>query len=189
MSQKWFLTPSALLALVLPAGLASAQWGPGQQGPLANRERGYESSYYAPTAPTYQSFYYAPVTPVTYQSFYPGSQGNRNVMIHMRVPESAQVWFDGRPTTRQGADREYMSPPLSPGRDYRYRVRVQWLEGGRPVTEVRDVTVHAGDRIDLNFSRNTTSFYYAPVEDTSPIGVSEPTSPSSDRTANPYYPR
>jgi uncharacterized protein (TIGR03000 family) len=194
MSQKWFLTPAALMAFLLPAGLATAQFGPGQQGPLANRESGYESSYYAPAAPTYQSFYYAPAAPTTYQSFYPGSQDNRNVLIHMRVPENARVWFDGRPTTRQGTERDFMSPPLSGGRDYTYRVRVQWMEGGRPVSEVRDVTVHAGDRIDLNFGRTTTSYYYAPLEPTGGIEVSqptysEPTWPSGDRTANPYYPR
>jgi uncharacterized protein (TIGR03000 family) len=194
MSQKRFLTPTALMAFLLPAGLATAQFGPGQQGPLANRESGYESSYSAPAAPTYQSFYFAPAAPMTYQSFYPGSQGNRNVLIHMRVPENAQVWFDGRPTTRQGTERDFMSPPLSGARDYTYRVRVQWMEGGRPVTEVRDVTVHAGDRIDLNFGRSTTSYYYAPPEPTRGIEVSEPTYsapswPSSDRTANPYYPR
>jgi len=165
MSQKWFLTPAALVAFCLAAGLALAQFGPGQQG-----------------------------APTTYQSFYPGSQGNGNVLIHMSVPENARVWFDGRPTTRQGMEREFMSPPLSGGRDYIYRVRVQWMEGGRPVSEVRDVTVHAGDRIDLNFGRTSTSYYYAPPEPMGGIEVSQPSysapsSPSSDRTANPYYPR
>jgi uncharacterized protein (TIGR03000 family) len=88
---------------------------------------------------------------MTSGSSYAGSQAYGSVSIRMRVPENAQVWFDDRPTTRQGTERDFISPPVSAGRYYTYHVRVQWTEGGKPVTEARDVTVRAGDRVNLSF--------------------------------------
>jgi uncharacterized protein (TIGR03000 family) len=185
--------------LLLATQPASAQFGPGQQGPLANRDSGYSS--YAPSR--YQTYYYPPAAPAAYQSFYRGSQANGSVLIRMRVPENAQVWFDDRPTTRQGTERDFVSPPLSAGRYFTYRVRVQWMEGGRPVSEERNVTVSAGDRVDLSFGLTvSSSYYFAPSEGSGWTDTSEGTFrqrrrwlggtsswPSSDRTANPYYPR
>jgi len=71
--------------------------------------------------------------------------------VHVRVPGDADIWFDGAKTTQKGSDREYESPQLVPGQEYRYELRAQWLEHGRTVTQARQVTVHAGDRVNVDF--------------------------------------
>ena len=103
----------------------------------------YAGSYYYPNAAVSYSAYYSPAAPV---------DGNA-VTIRMAVPSGARVWFDGEATSQTGADREFVSPPLTPGREYTYRIRVQWDENGKAVESTRAVAVHAGDRINLVFGR------------------------------------
>jgi uncharacterized protein (TIGR03000 family) len=103
----------------------------------------YTGSYYYPNAETSYSAYYSP----------PATVDANAVTIRMAVPSGARVWFDGEATAQSGADREFASPPLTPGREYVYHVRVQWDENGKAVERDRDVTVHAGDRINLNIDK------------------------------------
>jgi uncharacterized protein (TIGR03000 family) len=103
----------------------------------------YAGSYYYPNGETSYSAYYSPPAPVDANA----------VTIRMAVPSGARVWFDGEATTQTGADREFLSPPLTPGREYVYHVRVQWDGNGKAVERNRAVTVHAGDRINLNIDK------------------------------------
>jgi uncharacterized protein (TIGR03000 family) len=73
------------------------------------------------------------------------------VTIRLRVPEGAEVWFDGTPTLQTGGDRSFVSPPLDPGRTYLYIVRVRWADGGGTVEKTRTVRFRAGDQIGLYF--------------------------------------
>jgi uncharacterized protein (TIGR03000 family) len=77
--------------------------------------------------------------------------GNDTVLITLRVPGSAEVWFDGSKTSQTGRLRSFVSPPLQPGRNYSYEIRARWMEAGRPVEETRKINVRAGDRDTLNF--------------------------------------
>jgi uncharacterized protein (TIGR03000 family) len=65
------------------------------------------------------------------------------VMAHL--PEDARIWFEDAPTKQTGTLRRFFSPPLTPGKDYTYTVRVQWYEDGRWVSQVHSFPVHAGD--------------------------------------------
>jgi uncharacterized protein (TIGR03000 family) len=133
--------------------------------------RGHSSGYYAPgpayTVPTpaytYYSTprYYAPPSQVvgaTYGALESSpyltaaeAEGPRAVQIVVRVPAAATVWFDDSPTSQTGGLRSFESPPLAPDKEYFYRVKVRWQEGGRDVTRTREVAVHAGDRLNLSF--------------------------------------
>jgi uncharacterized protein (TIGR03000 family) len=73
------------------------------------------------------------------------------VTIQMHVPSDARVWIDGDATSQTGTEREYMSPAITPGKDYVYHIRVQWEVNNKMMESTRDVAVHAGDRIDLTF--------------------------------------
>ena len=96
----------------------------------------------------------------TVQSFYPSSgvtpgsaliQANTPAQISLRVPDNAQVWFDGVKTTSSGSVRQFRSPPLTPGQRYTYEVRARWLENGREVTQTQQVAVTAGASARADF--------------------------------------
>jgi uncharacterized protein (TIGR03000 family) len=67
------------------------------------------------------------------------------------VPGNAEVWFDGEKTTSTGTNRQFRSPPLTPGQRYRYEVRVRWVENGREVTQTQQVVVSAGANVNVSF--------------------------------------
>jgi uncharacterized protein (TIGR03000 family) len=124
--------------------------------------RAWRTGYYYPDTGAWYSYPYTVYYPdaqasysYPYTAYYPPDQAIdvNTVTIRMHVPSGAQVWFDGVATSRTGADREFVSPPLTPGREYIYHVRVQWAENGKTVERNRDVTVHAGDRINLNVDK------------------------------------
>jgi len=76
---------------------------------------------------------------------------DRNVVIDVRVPADAEIWFENAKTQQTGMFREFISPTLDRGQDYVYHVRAHWMENGKPVDLNRDLHVRAGDqlRIDL----------------------------------------
>jgi uncharacterized protein (TIGR03000 family) len=71
--------------------------------------------------------------------------------IELRVPADAEVWIDGARTTQTGAVRRFVSPPLPPGREYSYEVRVGWKDAGREVTQSRRLAVRAGSLVPAAF--------------------------------------
>jgi uncharacterized protein (TIGR03000 family) len=73
----------------------------------------------------------------------PAPPDNR-ARIWLAVPADAEVWFDGEPTKQTGGLRQFVSPPLAPGRSYTYAVRVRWTKDGQPVEEERRISVRAG---------------------------------------------
>ena len=114
--------------------------------------RDWRTVYYYPTV------YSSPIagTPsYSYTAFYPQEQtvDTNAVTLRMHVPTDARVWIEDEATSTSGADRSFVSPPLTPGREYVYHIRAQWDENGKTVERKREVTVHAGDRIDLNLGK------------------------------------
>jgi uncharacterized protein (TIGR03000 family) len=67
------------------------------------------------------------------------------VFMVAHLPEDARVWFQGQPTKQTGMLRQFLSPQLTPGQNYRYTVRVQWPEDGQWVSQVHSFPVRAGD--------------------------------------------
>ena len=72
--------------------------------------------------------------------------------VRLQVPAGAEVWFDEHKTVRNGNVREYVSPPLAPGKEYTYEVRVRWQDRGRPMVQTRKVRVRAGARVSIDFT-------------------------------------
>ena len=162
------LIPLAVLGWLLSAGPAVAQnqgysvwlhrydggggWGSSGGGGWRSR------SFFVPPSPAYydyapaftasapvarsQSYYYAPAE---------ASPINHRVTINVTVPADAQIWFDGSATVQTGQQRQFVSPPLEPGRAYTYDVQVNWKQDGREVTRNRRITIHAGDVVNLTF--------------------------------------
>jgi len=57
------------------------------------------------------------------------------IQLMAHVPEDARVWIEDAPTTSTGVERVYKSPPLAPGKEYSYTIRVAWLEDGHWVSK------------------------------------------------------
>jgi uncharacterized protein (TIGR03000 family) len=111
--------------------------------------------------PVAEAAYSAPVYPVqapSYPSIYPISPPlaavtDKTAKVEVRVPDDAEIWFEGQKTSQTGTDRTYSSPSLDAGQDYLYEVRARWSADGKPIDQTRKVTVHAGDHVLVDFLR------------------------------------
>jgi uncharacterized protein (TIGR03000 family) len=72
--------------------------------------------------------------------------------VEVRVPATAEVWFDGKTTSQTGEVRKFETPALPPGQAYTYEVRARWQAAGRDNDEIRKVTVRAGDQLTVDFA-------------------------------------
>jgi uncharacterized protein (TIGR03000 family) len=77
---------------------------------------------------------------------------NSTAQVVVRLPADAQLYFEGIPMELTGPERNFVSPPLTPGRNYQYDVRAVWNdEQGREVVRDRKVPVRAGGRVTVDF--------------------------------------
>jgi uncharacterized protein (TIGR03000 family) len=119
-------------------------------------------SYYSSSYPsgTMGSFY---ATDMSSQGYYGTPTGDmrpdRTVLINLRVPPEAEIWFDDAKTQSTGMFRDFISPPLQPGQDYTYQVRARWMENGQEVTKNRELRVRAGDQLNLDFLGESASAF------------------------------
>jgi uncharacterized protein (TIGR03000 family) len=172
--------PLAVAAVLFTPGAADAGW-PGYRTGYAYRNGygygapvgggiyisgpygSYPYGYYGPTYPSYAPGYYAPtyVSPgkraLTPQVTEPRLANERTpdtrVNVTVRVPIDAEVWFGGQKTRQTGALRHFVSPPLTPGQEYRYEVRAGWTEAGKEVVQARLIAVHPGSRQFVDFTQ------------------------------------
>lgn len=80
------------------------------------------------------------------------SPGNaRPAELLVRVPAGATILIEDRSTTQSGPVRVFETAPLSANRDYTYSVRAELHRAGRSVNEVKQVTVRAGEVVELRF--------------------------------------
>jgi len=163
------LIPLAVLGWLLSAGPAAAQnqgysvwanahgngggssWGSGgglrSRSFIVPRSRAYRYDY-APAViasdpiTRSQSYYYTPAQ---------ASPVNNTVALNLTVPVDAKIWIEGSPTAVGGSLRQFVSPPIQPGHDYTYHIQVSWTKDGREVMSKREISVHAGDVINLTF--------------------------------------
>jgi uncharacterized protein (TIGR03000 family) len=112
---------------------------------------GYYAANSSPAAMTY------PILPAGYNpEAAPAALGlpsNRaRVQVVLPDPE-ASVLFDGNKTSSLGRVRLFDPPELQPGVVYTYKITATWMQGGQPVTDVRNVSVTGGQVTLVNFTR------------------------------------
>jgi uncharacterized protein (TIGR03000 family) len=71
--------------------------------------------------------------------------------LEVHLPDGAEVWIDDMQSKQTGPVREFVSPPLTPGMGYAYRVRARWTQDGRPTEQVQEVLVTSGGRLRVDF--------------------------------------
>ncbi len=77
--------------------------------------------------------------------------------VDLHVPDNAEVWIEGVKMKQTGPLRRFVSPPLRPGQQYQYHVRVTWSENGKPVTRTQTIPIEAGDTSSLAFLPSVTA--------------------------------
>lgn len=80
---------------------------------------------------------------------------DNKAMVQVIVPADAKVWFDGTSTKQTGTDREFVTPKLTPGDNYSYTVKAQWMEDGKPVDRTMKVKVQANKVSLVDFEHPT----------------------------------
>jgi uncharacterized protein (TIGR03000 family) len=123
------------------------------------------NSYYVPSVnvvPAYpettQSLYYTPGTDVRpANDVQPGGDitppaGNR-ARVHVRLPADATLLVDGDATQQTGAERDFVTPPLTPGTTYTYTLKARWMQGDQPVEKTLKVDVQANQTSLADFNR------------------------------------
>jgi uncharacterized protein (TIGR03000 family) len=89
------------------------------------------------------SYYYAPDA---------APEAGNAAVLDVRVPANAEIWLNDYKTKLTGPAREFIYSPLSTDMNYRYHVRVRWMENGQEVVQERDVPVAPGTRTSVQFA-------------------------------------
>ena len=118
----------------------------------------YPTGYaYAPTYAAPQTLVAAPAT-TTYQSFYPPDTAlstlpsANEAIVRVQTAPDAQLWFDGVAMDQKGPIRSFSTPGLKPGDNYKYDVKVRWMDNGTPIERHRTVTVRAGNTVNVDLT-------------------------------------
>jgi uncharacterized protein (TIGR03000 family) len=72
--------------------------------------------------------------------------------IRVIVPKDAKVWFEGTPTHQTGSVRQFVSPPLTAGKQYTYNILATWTEAGRVITQTRSLPVWPNTNASVDFT-------------------------------------
>jgi uncharacterized protein (TIGR03000 family) len=104
--------------------------------------------------------YYSPWIASEYGNL--GMIGGQAALINITVPTNANISFEGKETVQKGVFRQFITPALTPGQDFSYTVEVSWTENGTEVSRSRNITVHAGDIINLSFNSGNNSVSSVP---------------------------
>jgi uncharacterized protein (TIGR03000 family) len=104
-------------------------------------------------APVYSapSYAYGSFSPEETAGYYGRAEADNAAVIDVRLPAGAVVLFGKQKTSSTGPERRFVSPPLTPGKEYVDEVTARWQEGGRQVTRTRSLPVRAGDRLSIAF--------------------------------------
>jgi uncharacterized protein (TIGR03000 family) len=72
--------------------------------------------------------------------------------LTLNVPADSIVYLCDQPMTITGPVREYVIPGLTPGREYRYPVRVEVTRAGQLYRATAEPRIRAGQQMSLAFS-------------------------------------
>jgi uncharacterized protein (TIGR03000 family) len=69
--------------------------------------------------------------------------------ILVRLPADAKLTIDDNPTQSTSAERRFVSPPLQPGREFRYVLKASIVRQGETLTATQNVMVRAGKESEV----------------------------------------
>jgi uncharacterized protein (TIGR03000 family) len=142
---------AATLTLATPA-LSFAGWHGGRGHYHGYRHYGYR--HYGYWGHRYWNGYSCYVAPTYYCPPAPLPCTDNLARICVAVPAAARVWIDGQETAQAGAERNFESPPLVPGKEYTYNVTARWMgPDGKEVSLTRQVDVQANAKVNVDLTQ------------------------------------
>ncbi len=80
-------------------------------------------------------------------------QPGKPAKIEVKVPNKAELWFDGKVTAQTGASRRFVTPPLYPVMRNTYEVRASWVdESGAEIIRKHRVEVQPGESVVVDLT-------------------------------------
>jgi uncharacterized protein (TIGR03000 family) len=74
--------------------------------------------------------------------------------LQLIVPDNAEVYIDGTRIAQTGTTREIVSPPVTPGTRYSYKISVRYTDpSGKAVDDTREIRFQANDWFSIDFTR------------------------------------
>jgi uncharacterized protein (TIGR03000 family) len=73
--------------------------------------------------------------------------------LQLVVPENAEVLIDDHKTTRTGAVRQFVSPPLDPEKSFTYQITIRYRDAnGTTLDGKHSIRVRANDQLRMDFT-------------------------------------
>jgi uncharacterized protein (TIGR03000 family) len=85
-------------------------------------------------------------------AMYRSLDGSQTALLSVSVPAEAKIFINGTATTSSGSERQYVSRGLSNGNRYDYEVRAEITRDGQTVTETKNITLTAGQQVNVSFN-------------------------------------
>lgn len=74
--------------------------------------------------------------------------------LQLLVPQKAEVLVEGVKTSQTGTVRDFVSPPLTPGKNMTYTIAVRYTDAaGKPIEQTHSVRVRANDHLRIDCTR------------------------------------
>jgi uncharacterized protein (TIGR03000 family) len=119
--------------------------------------------------------------------------GDSPAQITVRVPEGAEVWFEGRKTAQEGTTRKFLTPSLAPDRWYTYHLEVHCPGAAGTAVRSQTLTVRAGTWLNLDYSTPAEAKEEPPAPTPPPIALLPDVSPGrkagTPKAASPAQPQ
>lgn len=85
------------------------------------------------------------------------STSSPRATLVVEVPADAKLFIDDQPMKTTSAKRTFQTPPLQPGQQYYYMVRVEVVRDGEVKTETRRVIIRPGEEARAAFPNLETT--------------------------------
>jgi len=89
-----------------------------------------------------------------------GSASTTQIPARLRITiptEKAEIWIEGQKTEQAKRVEDYVSPPLTPGKEYYYEVRARWTDAaGKQVERTRSFPIVPGQPVMLDFTQTAS---------------------------------
>jgi uncharacterized protein (TIGR03000 family) len=85
-------------------------------------------------------------------AMYRSLDGSQTALLSVSVPAETKIYINGTATTSSGSERQYISRGLTSGNRYEYEVKAEITRDGNTVTETKNVTLAAGQQVNVSFN-------------------------------------